>query len=135
MDILFSYKIVKSIELLKQYPEGITIAGTIIIKSKNTIHLIMDGYNKEYSKLCPLYLARWEIIQHYLNTEYKYFDMNAITGLFEENNKYKNLNDMKFGYNAKAYEYIGEFNLIVNTPMYTLYKSVIAEDSLKDLKK
>ena len=76
-----------------------------------------------------------EIIKKYLNTEYKQFDMNAITGIFEESNPYKNLNKLKFGYTAIAHEYLGEFNLIVNSPMYTLYKSVIVEDSLKDIKK
>ncbi len=133
--VIYKEYLVKSIALLRDYPEGIITAGSIVIKNNDTIHLLIDGYNKEYSKLCPLYLARWEIIKTYLNTDYKYFDMNAVTGIFEEENKYKNLNDLKFGYNATAHEYIGEFNLIINNPMYTLYKSIIVEDSLKDIKK
>ena len=31
---------------------------------------------------------------------------------------------MKFSYNAYAYEYIGEFNLVVNNAIYTIYKNV-----------
>ena len=31
---------------------------------------------------------------------------------------------MKFSYNALANEYIGEFNLIINGPMYSLYKGM-----------
>lgn len=133
--VIYKEYLVKSISLLQNYPDGIIIAGSIIIKNKDTIHLLIDGYDKEYDKFCPLYLARWEIIKKYLNTEYKQFDMNAITGIFEESNPYKNLNKLKFGYTAIAHEYLGEFNLIVNSPMYTLYKSVIVEDSLKDIKK
>jgi len=135
--LLISYKdyLVKSIDLLRDYPDGLIISGSIIIKEKDTVHLVIDGYNKEYGKFCPLYLTRWEIIKNYLNSEYKYFDMNAITGIFEKDNPYKNLNDLKFGYNTIAHEYIGEFNLIINNPMYSLYKGIIAEDSLKTLKK
>jgi len=133
--VIYKEYLVKSIALLREYPEGIIVAGSIIIKNKDSIHLLIDGYNKEYSKLCPLYLAKWEVIKKYLNTNYKYFDMNAITGLFSEENKYKNLNKLKFGYNTIGYEYLGEFNLIINNPMYTLYKSVIVSDSLKDIKK
>lgn len=133
--VIYKEYLVKSISLLKDYPDGIIIAGSIIIKNNDTVHLLIDGYNIEYSKLCPLYLARWEIIKTYLNNNYKYFDMNAVTGIFDEGNKYKNLNDLKFGYNALAYEYIGEFNLIINNPMYTLYKTIIVDDSLKDIKK
>lgn len=135
--LLTIYKeyLVKSITLLQKYPEGIIISGSIIIKHNDTIHLVIDGYNKEYGKLCPLYLARWEIIKNYLNSDYKFFDMNAITGLFDDTDQYKNLNKLKFGYNAIAHEYLGEFNLIINNPIYTLYKSVIKEDSFKNIKK
>lgn len=135
--LLINYKeyLVQSIDLLRDYPEGFIIAGSIIIKNKDTIHLVIDGYNKDYGRCCPLYLARWEIIRKYLNSEYKYFDMNAITGIFEGDNPYKNLNNLKFGYGATAHEYIGEFNLIINNPMYNLYKNIIVEDSLKTLKK
>ena len=31
---------------------------------------------------------------------------------------------MKFGFNTVAYEYIGEFNLVVNNGIYSLYKNV-----------
>lgn len=135
--LLVHYKeyLVQSIDLLREYPDGLIIGGSIVIKNSNTIHLVIDGYNKEYGRCCPLYLIRWQIIKNYLNSEYTSFDMNAITGIFEDNNPYKNLNDVKFGYNTIAHEYIGEFNLITNTPMYNLYKNIIAEDSLKTLKK
>lgn len=135
--LLITYKeyLVQSIDLLRDHPEGLIIAGAIVIKNNETVHLVIDGYNKEYSKCCPLYLTRWQIIKDNLNQDFKYFDMNAITGIFEADNPYKNLNDVKFGYTATAHEYLGEFNLIINNPMYNLYKHVIVEDSLKTLKK
>ena len=134
--LLVNYKeyLVQSIDLLRDYPDGLIIAGAIVIKQEDTIHLVIDGYNKDYGRCCPLYLIRWQIIKDYLNSQYSYFDMNAVTGIFE-NNPYKNLNNVKFGYNAIAHEYIGEFNLIINSPMYNLYKNIIVEDSLKTLKK
>lgn len=133
--VIYKEYLVKSITLLREHPQGLVIAGSILIKDKDTIHLLMDGYNKEYGKFCPLYLARWEIIKNYLNSEYKIFNMNAISGIFEDNNPYKNLNNLKFGYNTSAYEYLGEFNLITNSPMYALYKNLIIDDSLKNIKK
>ena len=134
--LLVNYKeyLVQSIDLLRDYPDGLIIAGAIVIKQEDTIHLVIDGYSKDYGRCCPLYLIRWQIIKDYLNSQYSYFEMNAVTGIFE-NNPYKNLNNVKFGYGAIAHEYIGEFNLIVNNPMYNLYKNIIAKDSLKTLKK
>lgn len=134
--IIYKEYLVNSITSLRNNPEGIIIGGTIIIKDNDKIHLLIDGYDKIYGKFCPLYLSKWEIIRKYSNSNFKYMDMNAIVGIFtKENNPYKGLNELKFGFNAIAHEYIGEFNLIVNNPIYTLYKSLVIDDSLKDIKK
>ena len=51
--------------------------------------------------------------------------MGPVAGVFDrKENKYRGLNEMKFSYNTIANEYIGEFNLIVNNAIYSLYKNV-----------
>jgi len=133
--VIYKEYLVNSITLLRNHPEGIIIAGTIIIKENDTIKLLIDGYDKEYGKFCPLYLTKWKIIKEY-HQKYHYFDLNGITNIFEQEKKdYKGLNDMKFGLNALANEYIGEFNLIINGPIYSLYRSLVLEDSLKNINK
>ena len=135
--IIYKDYLVNSITLLRNNPEGIIIGGTIIVKEEDTIHLLIDGYDKTYSKFCPLYLTKWEIIKKYLNSDFKYFDINAVTGIFDKNeeNPYRGLNEMKLGFNATIYEYIGEFNLIINNPIYALYKSIVIDDSIKNIAK
>jgi len=135
--LLVTYKeyLVNSITLLRNNPEGIIIAGTIIVKENDNITLLIDGYDKEYSKFCPLYLSKWEIIKEYCD-KVKYINLNAISNEPDKDkNKYKGLNEMKFGFNSIAHEFIGEFNLIVNNPIYALYRSLIIEDSLKNINK
>lgn len=136
--LLVVYKdyLVNSITLLRNKPEGVIIGGTIIIKNKNTLHLVIEGYDKAYSKFCSLYLTKWEVIKKYCNSEFELFDLNAVTNVGEaKDNQYKGLNEMKFGFDAIDYEYIGEFNLIANNPIYTLYKSLIIDDSFKNIPK
>ena len=65
----------------------------------------------------------------------KNIDLNAISGDFTNNNRYRGLNESKLGYNAEAVEYIGEFNLIVNKPMYALYRNTKDKYNIKDQKK
>ena len=51
--------------------------------------------------------------------------MGAIAGVFNQNqNQFKGLNEMKFGFNTTANEYIGEFNLVVNNTIFAIYKNV-----------
>ena len=125
--LLSAYKkyMVIATELLKNYPEGIIVGATITIKMKNKIFLIVEGYDKKYKNLGATYLTKWKIIEKYANSSIHFFNLNAIAGKFKnEDNKYKGLNEMKFSYNAIANEYIGEFNLIINSPMYSLYKGL-----------
>ena len=124
--LLSAYKkyMVAATELLKQHPEGLIVGATVVVKNKNKLFLIAEGYDKRYKNLAANYLTKWKIIEKYANSNIQIFNLNAIAGNFEANNKYKGLNEMKFSYNSIANEYIGEFNLIVNGPMYSLYKSM-----------
>ena len=132
--ILASYKkhLIKSTNLLRDYPDGIIIGGAITIKYGNTINLLIDGFKDEYNNLCPNYLTKWRIIEKYANSEIETFDLNAISGNFSDNNKFKGLNESKLGYNALANEYIGEFNIIINKPIYSLYRNTTNKFIIKD---
>ena len=44
-------------------------------------------------------------------------------GEFQEKNKYTELNETKLGYNTTITEYIGEFDIVLNSLSYNLYKS------------
>lgn len=135
--ILASYKkhLVKSTQLLREFPDGILLGGTIIIRYGNQINLLIDGFKEEFGNLSPSYLTKWKIIEKYGKSGIVSFDLNAISGDFSNDNKYKGLNDSKLGYNASAVEYIGEFNLIINKPMYSLYRNTKDKYSIKDQKK
>ena len=37
--------------LLKEYPNGITIGGAIIVRYENTISLLIDGFDNQYNNL------------------------------------------------------------------------------------
>lgn len=111
-------------DLLKNYPEGLIISGAIVIKYDNAVYLLIEGFNPTYKDKNPNYLLKWKIIEEYNKKGYKYFNLNAITGEFQQKNKYSGLNEMKMGFNAVATEYIGEFDLIINPIMYNLYKGM-----------
>jgi len=125
--LLSAYKkyMIMATKLLKEHPDGLIVGATIIVKNKNKIFLIVEGFDKNYKNLSANYLTKWKIIEKYANSNIEFFNLNAIAGKFQkEENKYKGLNEMKLSYNSIANEYIGEFNLIINNPMYSLYKGI-----------
>ena len=109
-------------DLYTKYPGGIIIGATAVIVEKHGIELVIEGQNNAYKLLYPTFLTKWKIIEKYAKLGAVYFDLNAITGYFSNNNKYKGLNEMKLGFGADVTEYIGEFDLVINHTIYNIHK-------------
>lgn len=128
--LITAYKnnLLKSTELLKQNPNGIIIAGAMIIKYDNAAYVVTDGIDESYSHLNASSLLKWQIINDYNEQGFKYVNLNAIVGDFEnknaKNNPYIGLNESKLGYNAIVTEYLGEFDIVLNSFAYNLYQKM-----------
>ncbi len=109
--------------------EGIykeVVAGALVIKHNNIASIFTSGFNKKYNKLLPNHFLHYNLINHYKENNYSYLDLNGITGDFTKDNPYKGLNEFKLSFNPKVYEYIGEFDLIINQTKYSLLWSTKA---------
>lgn len=128
---IYKKDLVLATELLKRYPEGFIIGSALTIEYNNTSNFIIDGFDKNYSHLNCTYLIKWFIINEAKQKELKYVNFNAIVGEFKKENPYKQLNELKLGFNTIPTEYIGEFELILNKFNYTLYKSFSKDKNYK----
>ncbi len=115
------------------------IAGALVIRHNNMASIIFSAYDKKYKRFAPNYFLHYNLIKYYQN-DMKYLDLNGIVGNFESvDNPYYGLNRFKLGFNPHLYEYIGEFDLIINQKSYEnlLYNGVLSKtfdkkDILKD---
>ncbi len=95
------------------------IAGAFVIKYQNRISIISSGYDKKFKHFNANYYLYYKILEYYKDT-YKFADLNGITGDFSNSNPYKGLNTFKLGFNPHIYEFIGEFDFIINEKAYRL---------------
>jgi len=58
-----------------------------------------------------------------LENEFKYADLNGITGDFSRENPYEGLNEFKLGFQPRVYEYIGEYDLPIREKKYLKLRS------------
>jgi len=93
------------------------IAGAITIKYKNRVNILISGYDMEFKKLCPNYFLHYKLIEYY-KEDFDFMDLNGITGDFENTNPYKGLDEFKLGFNPLTFEYIGEYDFIINEGLY-----------------
>lgn len=122
---LANYKkqLVIATQLLKENPEGIVTSAALIVKDHDEVYLLMDGYDPKYKFLSSKHLLIWKLMEKYSKQGYNKFNLGGISNYNLVNNKYKQLNEFKFGFNAKAYEYIGDLELITNSALYFIYRN------------
>lgn len=101
----------------------IYIGGALVVKYKNRINIVMSGFDTHYKRFNPNYFLHYNILEYY-KRYYNFADLNGMTGDFTKNNPYYGLNKFKLGFKPKVYEFIGEYDLVVNQPAYySLLKS------------
>ncbi len=122
--LVSTYKnnLVTSTELLKNNPEGIIIAGAMVITYDNAAYIITEGINEEYGYLNANYLVKWRMIDDYNSRGFKYLNLNGVVGEFEKTNEFSGLNESKLGFNSTITEYIGEFDIILNKFSYSMFE-------------
>jgi lipid II:glycine glycyltransferase (peptidoglycan interpeptide bridge formation enzyme) len=125
--LLDKYKreLIKATNYLRDYPDGIITSSALIIKNKDEIFLLMDGYDLKYKSLNSKHLLIWKLIERYSKLGFKKFNLGGTSNPNLENNKYQGLNDFKFGFDSKCVEYIGDLELVTNNALYFMYKNSI----------
>lgn len=93
------------------------IGGAITIKYKNRVNILISGFDQEFKKFCPNYFLHYKLIEYY-KKDFDFLDLNGITGDFTNENPYKGLDEFKLGFNPLAFEYIGEYDFIINDGLY-----------------
>ena len=105
---------------LKKGILGETIGGALLIKTKNKVSLVISGIDEKFPNLNYKYFLYYGMAEYYKKVGYQFLDLNGITGNFTDNNPYKKLNDFKLSFNPLVYEYIGEFDLVINNTYYNI---------------
>ena len=99
--------------------EDIYIAGALVIRHNDTASIVLSGYDINYKRFAPNYFLHYSLIEYYKN-DFNYLDLNGVVGDFTNNNPYSGLNRFKLGFNPDIYEYIGEYDLIIEPKSYEI---------------
>lgn len=93
------------------------VAGALVIKHQNRVIIQISGFNKAMARFSPNYFLYYALIKYY-QQNFKYLDLNGITADLSKDNHYYGLNRFKMGFNPDVYEYIGEFDLVIDEKLY-----------------
>lgn len=125
---IYQRNFVKASKMKSENSDGIIIGGMLVIKNNKNATVVIEGFDEDYTDFNPNYLLKWEVIKELNQENFEIFNLNGIVGEFKEKNRYTGLNEMKLGFSTNIVEYIGEFDLIINKPIYNLYQSKLEKE-------
>ena len=113
------------------------LGGALVLKHQGRITILNYGINETFQGLDTQTYLFYKILEEYKKAGYLYADLNGITADFSETTPYKELNKFKLKFNPVVFEYIGEFDLIINKPFHQLLWSTnqIQKEFYKNPKK
>ena len=106
----YNNEIIKATNIYSKYHEETVVGAIMIVKNNREIYFLDEGCNKDFEKLYSSHLIKWEIIKKYLTEGYKIFNFGKIANMEKTNGDY----NFKMGFGGKIYEYIGNYDLIIN---------------------
>ena len=96
------------------------LGAAFVVKYEGRVTIIITGNNNDFSSVDVKSYLFYKIIEEYKKAGYLYVDLYGITADFSETNPYRKLNEFKLKFKPTTYEYIGEFDLIVNKPFHQI---------------
>ena len=133
--VKYRNQLAEATEYLKKYPNGIVISSALTIKWKDEAYVVMDGYDNRFKKFGAKQLLFWKLIGRYAKLGYKKLNLGGVSNINQLDNKYKGLNEFKMNFHSNVIEYIGDFELITNNPLYFMYKNSFSITGIFNAKK
>lgn len=115
-------QLVKATNLLRDLPEGVVIATSLVIRHQDQVFMFMDGFDSEFKSINAKHLLMWKLIEKYSRLGFTKFNLGGMTNIQVKHKKYDGLNEFKQNFNSNIIEYIGDLELITNNTLYFMYK-------------
>lgn len=125
----------------KEYGQEITLSAHMIIEYGDKAWVLYAGNHNILSETCVNYNTYYEHIKYCKNKGIKIYDQFGTIGDLSKNNPRLGLHEFKKKFGGDYIEFIGEWDYIINYPMYfiftklvPIYRNIIRNKSKKELK-
>ena len=109
-------------EYKKEYGKKTTLGGILFLIYGNEVLSLLGGSEAKLMQFQSAYSTHFAGIKYAVENNYEKYNFYGITGDFKEENPLYGLYLFKKSFGGKVVELIGEFDLIINKPLYYAYK-------------
>ncbi len=112
----------KIAKIKKEDGDIVPLGGILFLIYGNEVLSLVGGSYQKFMEFQSAYTVHWEGMKMAILNNYDRYNFYGITGIFDEKNPLFGLYSFKRDFGGKVVELIGEFDLVVNKPLYWLYK-------------
>ncbi len=109
-------------EYKKNYGTKTTLGGILFLIYGNEVLSLYGGSEAKLMEFQSAYSVHFAGIKYAVENSYKKYNFYGITGDFREENPLYGLYLFKKSFGGTVVELIGEFDLIINKPLYYIYR-------------
>lgn len=109
----------------EKHPDGIIVSGAITLLFGKMAWYLYGASDNIYRNLMPNYLIQWEMIRWAKANGATVYDFRGISGDLSPEHHLYGLYRFKKGFNGEFTEFIGEFDLIINKPLYYAWEVLL----------
>ncbi|ULG70951.1 aminoacyltransferase [Macrococcus brunensis] len=111
-------------ELQSQHGDELPVAAAFYLINPYEVVYLAGGTANEFRHFAGSYAIQWKMINYALEHGINRYNFYGISGDFSENAEDAGVIKFKKGFNADVMEYIGDFVLPVNKPVYQAYQAM-----------
>lgn len=105
-------------ELYKKYPDGLILSGGLLTLAGRRSYYLYGASSNEFREFMPNHLMQWTMMQAAKASGAERYDFGGVSGSTEPDDEYAGLYAFKSGWGSDMIEKVGEFDLVLNRPLY-----------------
>ena len=109
-------------ELEEKYGNKIALGGILYILYGDEVASLFGGCYEEFKEYQCFYTIHYEMIKYAIDHKYKRYNFYAINNTLDKNDSQYGIYQFKRGFGGHVIEFIGEFILPVDKPLYKTVK-------------
>ncbi|WP_414043162.1 aminoacyltransferase [Macrococcus sp. EM39E] len=117
-------KLAEAHSLQQKHGDTLPIAAAFYLINPFEVVYLAGGTSNEFRHFAGSYAIQWDMIKHTMSTGIHRYNFYGISGDFTEDAEDAGVIKFKKGFNADVIEYIGDFVLPINKPVYKMYETM-----------
>ena len=105
-------------ELHEKYPNGLVLSGGLLTLAGRRSYYLYGASSNEFREFMPNHLMQWTMMQAAKASGAERYDFGGVSGSTEPDDEYAGLYAFKSGWGSDLIEKVGEFDLVLNRPLY-----------------